>query len=195
MKSFEIIKKYTEVIAEYIAKGYVVNTSSYSSSETYCHTELFRNDKYVRIELVRRYHYEDDGDTYTLQINELTLTKPQMIEIHRVDRDGISFPKGEIREIGKWYEIRHNNDWYTDSKEFAKTCHEKARQRSISTNYNSERWGWEQINDIKRLKIALKFVNKKKGCKTVHLEDIQLEKRKNKNVYRIIARNKTFYID
>jgi hypothetical protein len=57
MKYAEINKEYTQVIAEYLNKGYVINTSTQSGtySNEIAHCDLTSGDDLVRVVLVNCY--------------------------------------------------------------------------------------------------------------------------------------------
>lgn len=189
MKANVILEAYTNTIAEYIAKGYVILADQYSSSGTKCHVELTNGEEIVRVEITDKWDYVT-GEIITLQVRN---TKPKNNPITLNNWYSTRFDdKQEPRVIHTWYDIAHHTgkEWFIDDLDELKKVKE-LRQRRFITNSRRD-YGCEvHITDMKKLKVAWKYLKKQRGFKTCHLEDISyMCKNINNGTYYVMAKGK-----
>lgn len=163
MKYADINKRFTEIVAEYLAKGYTINTGTMSGSSG----EIAKVDITNGIEIVRI-----TVNSYWRKYVEIVVgTAGEEITPHSKDRlAGISNHRLNIIHQEKFHEIGRNRsgeEIYGTEKE-AEAAKEKRRKRY---------WANHDLSDIedvtqKYLEIAKRFIRRRCNIKRVCADDV-----------------------
>lgn len=173
MKFKEINRRYTEKVAEYLAKGYTINAGTMNGSQgELAHIDLTDGEKVVRILLERTSGYGDWWyEGYRLVVGIAT----DNVEIN-VDNSWATIWNNrlDIVEEEIFYKASMNScsDWYVTAEE-SKANYEKTMARY--KNRDSE----NKDTDLGEAgaKIVLPFVRKQYRCGRAKVADIKVIKK------------------
>lgn len=163
----EIGLVFTEKVAEYMAKGYVMNIDTMSGSQgEIAKVDLRKGDEIIRILVATGYERLDEKISVIVGRNTS--------KMYNRGHDTIWNSELEIIEEVEWYKVSEN--YYCDEDEY-RVVEEKRFKR-----FDSKRT--EDVVDFgeEAKKILLPWVKRQKGCKTCKLSDItRVFKRKYNN--------------
>lgn len=180
-------KAYTQLVAEYIAKGYEMGLDQYCSSDSVCHTEMYGKDENIAISLVRGYDIygcvASRLDRYSITLVVKHFEKRKSYHKFSMNRNHIT--STEI--VKTFYPVDDDGTFYTDSRDFAESCSNIRAIRYESTFIAPS----EKVENPKAIEIAARYLKKQKGFKTVKPSEISVTKHKRYG-YAIHARGKSF---
>ena len=191
MKFKEINQKYTAKVAEYLAKGYVINTATMSGSQgELAKIDLTDGEKVVRIMLTRASGWGDWWwEGYKLVVGIAT----DSVKIHDFDTwSTIWNERLDIIEEETFYRVGNDSrkDWFVTSEE------SKAGYEKMVARYSDKE---EVDKDIdlgeKGAKIVLPFVKKQYRCGRAKACDVKVVKKIRKNYgvrYYVSYKNHTW---
>ena len=183
----EIDHKFTAKVAEYIAKGYRIHTSSMSGSQG----EVAKIDLTNEAEVIRILLYiEHKSFTGT----EMILSVGKVKEEFKLNTDRVIWNgRLEIIEEEKW--VRINEKYFVTPDEYIAIRRKKHERFENRKTINKREFG----EDSK--KIALQFVKRQPKCKSVKLSEIDRVYKEKlwhplsgsyENRYMVVVRNKAF---
>lgn len=177
MKFAEINKAFTGKVAEYIAKGYRINTATMAGHQGEIgKVDLTDGKELVRVLLERDCDYCHDLDSrrhYWYEFVRLTVGKATgRFELDTVsDWCTVWNKELDVIETGEWYEInqRRRKAWYGTKAEFEAAA-DKRSARGLARKTSSVAW-WSDSEAAK--KAVLPFVKRQKGLKTCKASDVE----------------------
>lgn len=192
----DIEKIYTDIINDYINKGYRINTNTMNGSQgEIAKVDLTNGKEVIRIFLDSNYKWDDElhysFDSIVLTIGRCTdkLYNSRMDIIWNQNLDIIS------QTI--YYEIGSDHKYYGTKQEAikAKELHRK-RMRSWGRDAYSMRMIY---TDNKRKEIVLPFIKKQYKCKSTTIKDIEsveksFDSYSKKMCYYVRARGRVYKI-
>lgn len=172
MKFEAINKRFTEVAAEWLAKGYYINTATMGGSQG----ELGRLDLTNGTEIIRIFvgHFTERDQHFYEGVELVAGRVPSRVEPNR-DRDDSTIWNNELEVITRerFYlvgETRYDR-WYGTKEEACRAIEiSYARYRARS---NCSSW----MLGAKAGKIVLNRVRKQRGCSRAKASEIKVEKR------------------
>lgn len=187
MKYADINKRYTEIVAEYIAKGYTINTASMSGSQgERAHVDLTDGKEIIRVVLVG-FHIWKGCDLEGFKIIAGRCTDSVKPNDHRDWNATIWNDNLNVHHMEIFYAIgRTNNaaDYYgtiEEAEQAYKIRLERYTRRNTVTRYTP---------NAKAMEIAVRIVRDKLGYKRINAADVKLDKYKGK--YAVSYRGKTY---
>ena len=163
MKFAEINKRYTEIVTDYINRGYTIHTGTMSGSQG----DIAKIDLTDGKEIIRIVIYSN----YTVSYHVIGITVGKATDNVRVNDnshcDIIWNQNLNIIAEYNFYEIGNNSNWY-GTKEDANKQHLKAVERMNNRHVDNEKILSEYAKTI-----ACKIINKKPKCKSIRLKDIE----------------------
>lgn len=181
MKFAEINKKYTEIVTEYIAKGYAINAGTMSGSQgEIAHIDLTDGKEVIRVIIEKKYSIPD---YYQIIVGKCT----DNIKINSDDTwETVWNSHLEIIHCEKFYVIGENRKTGTEigTKEEAKCADKKRRQRH--RRYDN---GIVDMTD-KALEIGKRIVKRVWNKEKVRTSDIRVCK--SKDGYYVKYNNKCY---
>lgn len=197
MKKFEINKKFTEIVNNYISDGYVINLVSMSGSQgEECKVDLVKGDQLVRIWT----NSENSSSYYNRTINSWN---GNMLVL----RIGVwKYPaKNSFNETTVWmqdftviesytfYEIERSVE-YTEDLNEALQIQEKRYSRYKNHDHNfGNIISYREDNGAKV--IAAKYLKSKEGYKRISYDKMKIQKIiDNKEVRYVIIYNNNRYV-
>lgn len=181
MKYESINKRYTELVAEYIGKGYYFNTATMRGSQgEIAHTDLTNGTEIIRI-LIQSFHNFDrfitDGVEIVVGRCVDEHIKPNMNREHPTVWNN----RLEVITSEKFYQIgkehRNGNCYYGAENEALAAC-QKQQDRWKMAHTESKREMPEAAKQI-----VLPFIKRQPRCKSVKLNEIE-------SVYRVVNFNR-----
>lgn len=194
MKFADINKRFTEIVAEYIAKGYTINTKTMDSCGgigVFAGVDLTNGEEIIRVYIKDKHYFDvasDDFisyDMFCIVVGRDTRNAP----INEPKRGYIDNDRIEIISEETYYQIADKDFFGTreDSEKQQKKRHERIRARHI---YKGRKTFPESANTA-----VLSFMQRQKGCKTIKLADIEkVVKDESDGTYWVYAKNKRYQI-
>lgn len=188
MKYADINRRYTEIVAEYMAKGYTINTRTMSGSQgEYAHIDLTDGVEIIRV-LVDTFYDHTDISLEGLEI--IVGRASSEVEPNRGDdRFTVWNSKLDIMLRERFYEIgadrRHGKFYGTEDE--ATTARKLSVHRYASSNRGRKT---ERITSPKAIEIAKRVIRRKFGVKRISEGDITVSKYN--GIYTIGYRNKAY---
>lgn len=174
MKFAEINKRYTEIVAEYIAKGYTINAGTMSGSQgEIAHIDLTDGHSIIRVMIADVPEYDDykSIDTCQIIVGKCTDTR---VEINSDERMGNTVWNNQLEVIccEKFYKVSRYSSTGTEygTKEEAETAEKKRGQR-----YGNRPTNHIDLTD-KYLELGKRVVKRVFGKKKVSNNDIKVYK-------------------
>lgn len=179
MKHTEIEAIMSAKVAEYITKGYILNTTTMSGHQgEVAKVDVKKGDEIIRILLTSESSWDDEG---TVQKTTLTVGRAQ--EKVRSSRPfdtmctTIWNHELDVIEERVWYSVDSSADYFSEDKAEIIAQHKKQLKRwRIREAYREARIGKEITSD-KAKQIVLSFVRNQKGFKKASTADIKSIKR------------------
>lgn len=170
MKYAEINKRYTEVVAEYIGKGYIINSSTMSGSQgEISKVDMTDGKKVIRVLMEDFREYNDCHDLEGIRII-VGLAGDDTTPNSGRQLDTIWNNRLEVVSCEKFYEIgahgRRNKFYGTRDEAIAS---ETLRHGRWKSRQNDQSY---QMPDAAR-DIALRYVRRQPRCKSAKLSDIE----------------------
>lgn len=177
MKFAEINKRYTDKVAEYLAKGYMINAGTMGGSQgEISKIDLFKGTELIRVYIYRESRYsfknEDDfyGDTVVLRVGKWSKeVNPNCSGDRTVWMNDLEIIYEETFYLVSHYAY-YGKAWYVDDIEEA-----RASQRTRRSRYKSVTTKVEITNDRSR-EIAGKYVKRVLGYKRLSWDKIKVFK-------------------
>lgn len=187
MKYADINERYTEIVAEYVGKGYTINTASMGGSQgETCKIDLTNGTEIIRILFDTFSDYETCLGGVEIIVGKCT---DKDVHPHEAHRFGIIWNDNlEILSVERFYKVgesdRHGSFFCNEveAKAAANTRRERYLHRKPTTEY-------VDITD-KAMEIAKRAIRRKLGVKRVRSSDIQVFKAP--GIYSISYKNKSF---
>lgn len=182
MKYAEINRKFTDKVNEYIAKGYIINSTTMTGSQgEVAKVDLTDGKEIIRIMISECWYNDWEYKGYEIFVGKANKGK------HYINAYG-SFNtiwNNELTEISseKYYQADYyrNKDWFVTEKEIKENS-EKVIKRFVN-HYN-----YPQPLSDKAKDIILKYVRRQPKCSRARKESIRAFKDEN-NKYYIYYRN------
>lgn len=187
MKYIDINKRYSEIVAEYMNKGYTINTASMSGHQgEVAKIDLTNGVEIIRIRIERFFGWMDDFDNegYEIVIGKST------DDVKPNDNDTFSTiwdSHLEVIHSERFYKIgtKRNSDYYgtlEEATEAASISYERRRNRETSEKKY-------EVNE-KAMEIAERIVRNKMGFKRISKADVKIAK--SRRGYIVSYHNKTY---
>jgi hypothetical protein len=189
MKYEEINRRYTSTVAEYLMKGYIINTATMNGTQgEIAKTDLTDGKEIVRILLKRFCNYENEYDGIVLIVGKA----PSKIKPNNHDSyDTVWNEHLEIIYREEFVAIDKEKGWYGTVEERM-----AIKSKRHDRFYAQKAEDYVTLSD-KAKAIVLPFVRKQYRCKTAKLSDIEsvikqwiYSDKKKKYEYRYIVRAK-----
>lgn len=184
MKYAEINTRYTEIVTEYMTKGYTVNTSSMGGSQgEIAKIDLTDGNEIIRILVTSFHDWRNDVEGIEIIVGKSTDdVKPHSNGRHETIWDN----RLEVVHSERFYQIgRYGNDYYgteDDAKRASEVRSERYERRHIaSKKYEASE---------KAMEIAYRVVRTKFGYKRINTADVKLSK--SDRGYFVTYRNNTY---
>ena len=180
----EIGLVFTEKVAEYMAKGYVMNIDTMSGSQgEIAKVDLRKGDEIIRILVATGYDHLAEKISVIVGRNTSKL--------YNRGHDTIWNSELEIIEEIEWYKVSEN--YYCDEAEYRVIEEKRFKRFDGKRTENTIDFGEEAK------KILLPWVKRKKGCKTAKLSDItrvyKYKGRGTKWYYAVNVRGNRFFLN
>lgn len=175
MKFEEINKKYTEKVAEWMAKGYWINAGTMSGSQgEYAHIDLTNGKELIRVLMEERAEWLDDGWSRREAVVIVVGRVPaeDRVRIGATDRLGNTVWNNHLEELEKesYFKIGDRESGWFGTKEEANARYDKAHERWTNAHEDSE-FKTKVFRGAE--KMMLPFVRRQVcGCKTAKASDI-----------------------
>ncbi len=176
MKYADINKRYTEIIAECIGKGYTINTATMSGSQgEKAKIDLTNGTEIIRIMVATFTDWDDHTEGVEIIVGKCTdNVKPH----DGIGYDTIWNDRLDVLHRERFYKIGRNRSDYYGTQADAKAAAEKSLERYRRKDIAS----YEKVDftDAKAVQIAKNYILRKNICKRVNLDNI--------SVYKTISR-------
>lgn len=172
MKYSDINKKYTEIVSEYMAKGYVINTGSMSGSQGEIAKIDFTDGKQIIRVVISKFH---DYNLYIDGVEIVVGIAKDNVKPNRYDSwDTIWNNNLEILYCERFYEIgsNRNRETFYGTKEEAEAAKEIKYKRYRYTDYDKKVY----YTSEKAMEIAKRVVRNNMGVKRIRENEIKLYK-------------------
>lgn len=185
MKFADINKKFTEVVTEYMSKGYIINTASMSGSQgEVAKVDLTDGKEIIRIRLANFHEWGKDIEGYEIVIGRYVENevKPNSNSTWGTIWDN----RLEVIESIRFYKLgRYDEDFYGTEEEAENAAELRfARYKARHISYQTE-----DITD-KAMAIAKKIIRREFGAKRISESDIKVTRKDGK--YTISYKNKYY---
>lgn len=173
MKYIDINKRFTEIIAEYIGKGYIINTGTMGGSQG----EIGRVDLTDGNEIIRVYADTFHNWTENIEGVEIVVGIAKAgVQPHEADRLGSTIWTSELHVIHRecFYKLatmRDGEDFYGDEDQ-ARRVAAVRRERYIRRITDSKT---EDFTD-KAMEIAKRIARREFGAKRINVGDVGVYK-------------------
>ena len=177
MKYADINKRFTEIVAEYMGKGYTINASTMSGSQgETARIDLTNGTEIIRVIVCNFYectdYYHVDGDE--IVVGKVTDdVKPNDNSYNR-------------RTVWNQHLIDKENDYYVTKEEATEAAKIRAERWTRSDSK------YEILTSPKAVDLAVKIVREKLGYRRVNRADVKIQKNHKTNQYTV-AYNCKFY--
>lgn len=170
MKYADINKRYTEIVAEYMGKGYAINTATMNGSQSeVAKIDLTDGNDIIRIIIDTFSDWKAGTDGIEIIVGKATdNVKPND------NRTWYTIWNGHLETIRveRFYNIAHNADYYVTEDE-AKKANEIRNERS-AIRYSSDKG---QFTPSERaIEIAKKIIKRKFGYVRVNTSEVKIAK-------------------
>lgn len=187
MKYSDINKRYTEIVTEYMTKGYTINTASMSGSQgEVAKIDLTDGNEIIRIRIASFSDWKANVEGFEIIVGKSTdNVKPNSNETF-----------GTIWD--KHLEIIHSERFYQISREYRHDYYSTEEDAKRASEVRFERYERRHIKykkyeaSEKALEIAKRIVRRKMGYIRINTANLQL--RKGANGYYVKYNGKTCHI-
>lgn len=183
MKFAEINKRYTEIVSEYLVKGYTINTASMAGSQGEIAKIDFTDGKdIIRIEIRDFHNWENYTDGVEIVIGRCT----DNVRPHTEKEMTVWSSRLEIIYTERFYSIDGRSGKYYCTKEEAERAMEVRCERR--SNRHNSRSKYEP--NEKAMEIAKRIARDKLGYKRIIVDNLKLLK--DKEGYRVVYNGKSY---
>lgn len=189
MKYAEINKRYTELVAEYMSKGYTINTSSMSGSQgEIAKIDLTDGEKVIRIMISTFHSYGMHTDKPCDGV-EIIIGKSTDNVKPNSDNTWNTIWSNHLEVIHEehFYKIDNYSDYYITSKEEARKAVEIRCERYRT--FEADKYE----PSAKAMEVAKRIVRDKLGYKRINPSEIKLSKNKS-NEYVVSYKGKYYHL-
>ena len=185
MKFAEINKMFTEIVSEYISKGYYINTGSMSGSQGEIAKIHLTDGKelicvYIDYTCNKKVIYAEN--THFLKTIEIVVGRSNAVDV--IDERGplstVWLDKLEIIKTKTFYSVARRDEFYTTDVSEAIVCEEKRYNRGMRRSRRSNML----FNSIEAREIAKRYIKRKAGYKRVSVDEIHIVKNINEKTNR-----------
>ena len=204
MKFADINKRFTEIVAEYIAKGYTINTGTMSGCQGLARVDLTDGKEIIRVLLDDDSYWDDidevreSGEWFAYNTIELTVGRnTDSVQINGTKNDIIWNHHLEIISKETFYRIGESRSQFYGSIEDSRNQQRKSRKRWKDSGRKAFGDKDEKVFPASANEIVLPFMRRQNGCKTIKLKDIEKVVRENqygKATYWVYAKSKRYKI-
>ena len=174
MHYIDINKRYTAIIAEYLAKGYTINTGSMGGTQSdRAHIDLTNGDEIIRI-MIHSFR-ERVGNIYLGGLDIIVGQATDDVEPNSGESTLIIWnEKLDIISRERFYTVgnNHGHGNYYGTKEEAVAAEQKRIQRSSANSRNTK----IEFSTPKALEIAKRMIRQKTGVKRIRNADVRVFK-------------------
>lgn len=179
LKLNDVERRFSEIVANYIRKGYSLYIPSMNSSDGTYRVDLHNDNEFVRVFMEKDY---DGKLILKLCIGKCTLKNNTNIHSY-VYKSSL-----ETKEIERFYSLNNEGTFFTDAEGY------RSVRKKINDRYNIRydmRREKEKKEDLSRF-VTHKLVEKVRQtlprCKTLKADEIKIIKHSSTNAYCIFAR-------
>lgn len=204
MKFADINKRFTEIVAEYIANGYTIHTTTMSGcqSGSIANVDLTDGKEIIRV-VIETESFWDDYKTcvengmecfcyYTVKVVVGRCT--DNVRINERNNDIVWNHHLEIISCDTFYRIGGYDSDFFGTKEDSQNQQRKSRERY---KYRHSEPRKEKVFPVSANAIMLPFMKRQQGCKTIKLSDIEKvikEEYEGKKTYYVCAKKRRYKI-
>ena len=184
MKYIDINKRYTEIVTEYMTKGYTLNTSSMGGSQgEIAKVDLTDGTEIIRIRIATFHDWRNDVEGVEIIVGKSTdNVKPHSGCSHETIWDS----RLDVLRTERFYQIgRYGNDYYGTEEE-SKRASKLRTERYISRRIESKKYEASE----KAMEIAKRVVRTKFGYSRINAAEVKLSK--SDRGYYVTYRNNTY---
>lgn len=177
MKYIEINKRYTDIVTGYLAKGYMVNTSTMSGSQgERAHIDLTDGTEVIRIVLQSFHRWEDvPVEGFEIIVGRAAAEDKVVPNCHE-DYATVWNKHLEVISIESFYTIGRHDNWFGTKEEAL-----KAARKSFERYENKPRkYGHTEATEManpKAIALAKQYILKHRIAKRVDLSQLKVMKR------------------
>lgn len=185
MKFAEINKMFTEIVNEYISKGYYINTGSMGGSQGEIAKVHLTDGKelicvYIDYTCNKKVIYAEN--THFLKAIEIVVGRSNAVAV--IDERGplstVWLDNLEIIKTKTFYSVARRKEFYTTDVSEAIVCEEKRYNRGMRRSRRSNML----FNSIEAREIAKRYIKRKAGYKRVSVDEIHIVKNINEKTNR-----------
>lgn len=177
MKYIEINKRYTDIVTGYLAKGYMVNTSTMSGSQgERAHIDLTDGTEVIRIVLQSFHRWEDVPVEGFEIIVGRAAAEDKVVPNSHEDYAIIWNKHLEVISTESFYSIGRHDNWF-GTKEEALEANRKSFERYENKPCKHSRTETTEIANPKAIALAKQYVLKHRIAKRVDLSQLKVMKR------------------
>lgn len=184
MKFAEINKMFTEIVSEYISKGYYINTGSMSGSQGEIAKVHLTDGKelicvYITHTCNKKVSYAEN--THFLEAIEIVVGRSDAVDVidERTPFLTVWFHELEIIKVKTFYSVARRSEFYTTDVSEAIVCEEKRYNRGMRRLRHNI-----FFNSAEAKEIAKRYIKRKAGYKRVSVNEIHVAKNINKKTNR-----------
>ena len=185
MKFAEINKMFTEIVNEYISKGYYINTGSMGGSQGEVAKVHLTDGKelicvYIDYTCNKKVIYAEN--THFLKAIEIVVGRSNAVDVidERTPFATVWFHELEIIKTKIFYSVGSRNEIYTTDVSEAIVCEEKRYNRGMRRSRRSN----ILFNSAEAREIAKRYIKRKAGYKRVSVDEIHIVKNINEKTNR-----------
>lgn len=178
MKFHEINVKFSEKVAEYLSKGYIINTQSMGGSQGEIgKVDLVRGNQLIRIWLDQETSYYTRPGQFTGNMIVLRVSEWKYPAGNAMYFDSTVW-MSDLNHIEThlFYQINDRNKWYIEDLDEAIRCQGISHERYYARNYNSN----DFVTTDAMKEIGAKYLKRVAGYKRVRKNEIKMMKNGNK---------------
>lgn len=204
MKYADINKRFTEIVAEYIANGYTINTDTMGGcqSGSLANVDLTDGKELIRVFVETKSVWDDfdackENGMEWFAYDEVSVVAGRCTDNVRINKrknDIVWNHHLEIISCDTFYKIGgYHSDFY-GTKEDSQNQQRKSRERHKNEKYETRK---EKVFPAYANAIVLPFMKRQKGCKTIKLSDIERvikEEYEGKKTYYVCAKKRRYKI-
>lgn len=201
MKFAEINKMFTEIVNEYISKGYYINTGSMGGSQGEIAKVHLTDGKelicvYITHTCNKKVSYAEN--THFLEVVEIVVGRSNAVDaVSAIDKRGffatVWLDNLEIIKTKTFYSVARRKEFYTTDVSEAIVCEEKRYNRGMRRSRRSNML----FTSVEAREIAKRYIKRKAGYKRVSVDEIHIVKnineKNNRANYAIIYKGEVIF--
>lgn len=171
MKYADINKRYTEIVNEYIAKDYTINTATMSGSQgEIAKIDFTDGTEIIRIRVASFSDYYKNIEGIEIIVGKST----DPVKAHDNDkmRNTVWDKNLEVLRRERFYQIGSWGTDYYGTEQEAKAASEKRLERYLNRGRKAEKY----TPSIKAMQIAKRIVREKMGYQSINSGEVKLDK-------------------